>query len=815
MGLGFVNTAKVLACCLMVIPFAGTAPKSALDFRRLPHFTSEADTARRAELEVLLRVGRELLKGGHPAKAEERFELLWKSAAQSGAYDLAARGLGNAGACQFALHRYRQAAQSFIEAHRLALVAGDRSGAAIFEFNLASLYSEMGEVDAAVEWTERSLRFLAGKDRSEHLAELLIQLGSLRARQGRPDESAELFRQGIETADRDRNLPLYALGWNRFGEELMRRRDHTGAERAFLEAFRVRSVRGVALASSYTNLGKVRLELGDLDAASVLLDRALESSGRPQGVPALDVYRVRGEVRLRERRWQEALDDLRIAVRLERAWRGSAPLNDAARLGAEGILAGAYGALIEAGNRLYLQNGDAEVIRETFEAAEENRANSLRLLIYGGRDKYQKLPAVYWAAIDRLQRAEAGVLRERTAETSAQVKAARAGLVRLEAEWTPDAVPLPADLLVHVESALDADTALLSFHLGDSISWLWAVDHSGLALYALPERQEIERQVQAAARAIRDDTPDAMPAGSALHHTLFGALGERFQRKSRWLLALDMALFDAPLATLTDKPAGPAVYLAERHILQVIPGAGAWLDQPRPQLARDSRLFVGVGDPIYNTADPRLSRPPGILSRFFGSTRAAAPALSLPRLVASGPEIETCARSWEGVHVLLRGADVSRRKLAEQFERNPAVVHFATHFLETSDRTAAMIPLGLGGGNGIEILPALEISHWRLQSALVVLSGCHSAAGATLRGSGLLGLTRAWLTAGARSVVASRWPTPDENSSLFRTFYGALGGHSRQGSAAALRAAQLEMLRSGGWRARPRYWGAYFVIGTE
>src|SRR5207245_685731 len=149
----------------------------------------------------------------------------------------------------------------------------------------------------------------------------------------------------------------------------------------------------------------------------------------------------------------------------------------------------------------------------------------------------------------------------------------------------------------------------------------------------------------------------------------------------------------------------------------------------RSDPARPSSLFVGVGDPIYNAADPRFfRRPPGIVARWFGAVEAARPALWLPRLVGSGREVEACARSWTGEHVLLRGADVSRRKLAEQLERNPAVVHFATHFLEASDRTAAMIPLGLGGGNETEILPALEISHWRIHAGLVVLSGCDSAA---------------------------------------------------------------------------------------
>ena len=40
-------------------------------------------------------------------------------------------------------------------------------------------------------------------------------------------------------------------------------------------------------------------------------------------------------------------------------------------------------------------------------------------------------------------------------------------------------------------------------------------------------------------------------------------------------------------------------------------------------------------------------------------------------------------------------------------------------------------------------------------------------------------------------------------------------GTGRRSAVEALRAAQTEMIRSGGWRARPRYWGAYFVVGNQ
>jgi CHAT domain-containing protein len=79
----------------------------------------------------------------------------------------------------------------------------------------------------------------------------------------------------------------------------------------------------------------------------------------------------------------------------------------------------------------------------------------------------------------------------------------------------------------------------------------------------------------------------------------------------------------------------------------------------------------------------------------------------------------------------------------------------------------------------------------------------------------MLGLTRAWLAAGADDVIGSRWNTPDETGALFGAFYRNLRVLPGSRPAQALRAAQLEMLHSGDWRARPRYWGAYFVTGIE
>jgi CHAT domain-containing protein len=77
-----------------------------------------------------------------------------------------------------------------------------------------------------------------------------------------------------------------------------------------------------------------------------------------------------------------------------------------------------------------------------------------------------------------------------------------------------------------------------------------------------------------------------------------------------------------------------------------------------------------------------------------------------------------------------------------------------------------------------------------------------------------MGLTRAWLMAGARAVVATEWATPDDVGVFFRRFYQQLRRAAPGDPADALRAAQIEALRSKGWRSQPSFWAGYFALGN-
>ena len=67
-----------------------------------------------------------------------------------------------------------------------------------------------------------------------------------------------------------------------------------------------------------------------------------------------------------------------------------------------------------------------------------------------------------------------------------------------------------------------------------------------------------------------------------------------------------------------------------------------------------------------------------------------------------------------------------------------------------------------------------EIAAHPVSASLVVLNGCHSGRGNALPGAGLMGLTRAWIGAGARAVLATRWDIPDEaGKTMMVEFYRA------------------------------------------
>jgi CHAT domain-containing protein len=143
-------------------------------------------------------------------------------------------------------------------------------------------------------------------------------------------------------------------------------------------------------------------------------------------------------------------------------------------------------------------------------------------------------------------------------------------------------------------------------------------------------------------------------------------------------------------------------------------------------------------------------------------------------------------------------------------------IHFATHSLINNQHPALSgIVLSLVDGQGEPqdgFLRLHDIYNLKLQAELVVLSACQTALGKEVRGEGMIGLTRGFMYAGAPRIVASLWKVSDRATvELMKRFYQKMFRENLR-PAAALRAAQLSMLRERQWSAA-YYWAGFVLQG--
>jgi CHAT domain-containing protein len=101
----------------------------------------------------------------------------------------------------------------------------------------------------------------------------------------------------------------------------------------------------------------------------------------------------------------------------------------------------------------------------------------------------------------------------------------------------------------------------------------------------------------------------------------------------------------------------------------------------------------------------------------------------------------------------------------------------------------------------------------KLPAELVVLSACRTGLGKEVKGEGLIGLTRGFMYAGAPRVVVSLWSLSDRpTAELMARLYKKMLGRARLPPAAALRAAQVEMLTDKRWE-HPYFWAGFVLQG--
>jgi CHAT domain-containing protein len=180
----------------------------------------------------------------------------------------------------------------------------------------------------------------------------------------------------------------------------------------------------------------------------------------------------------------------------------------------------------------------------------------------------------------------------------------------------------------------------------------------------------------------------------------------------------------------------------------------------------------------------------------------------LPALPFAEEEARAVAALY-GTHAVT-GEHVTRAAVMSALDSE--VVHFAGHAVVNDARPSeSALVVWDPGGPGLAAADIRSVSC--AHSRLIVLAACESAAGLMTRTEGPIGLARAFLAAGAPSVVASQWTVGDRTSKeLIVKFHEE---YLRTGNAAtSLRRAQVTMIRSSEESFRhPRNWAGFVAFG--
>jgi len=398
--------------------------------------------------------------------------------------------------------------------------------------------------------------------------------------------------------------------------------------------------------------------------------------------------------------------------------------------------------------------------------------------------------------------------------------------------------------LQETQSALRSGEAYYKLiAVGEALYGLWATSGSSRVVPIALSRKDLSREVQ----KIRDsivtiekgkvvNRPFDIDASHALYKALFGAVHEDLTAVSHLVVEPDAAMLQLPPSVLVTDNAGIAAYKARTIDIDAdafdFTGI-AWLGRERAiSIAVSPRAFLD----IRKLAPSQAARPYlGLGSNAVPVPKAVAAVASecdWPMSVWQRPikpdELLFAAKTIGGASVVRTGTSFTDAGLlADNALDQYRVLHFATHGLVSAPRKdcparpALVTSFAAEGSDGL--LSFKEIFDLRLDADLVILSACDTAGLATVAASreagvtnggnyALDGLVRAFTGAGARAVIASHWPVPDDFDATRRLISGMIEGRPGQSLGQALSEAEGRLMNDA-QTSHPFYWAAFVIVG--
>lgn len=363
---------------------------------------------------------------------------------------------------------------------------------------------------------------------------------------------------------------------------------------------------------------------------------------------------------------------------------------------------------------------------------------------------------------------------------------------------------------------LRSNEVLLAYKVNPGKTYLWIIEKGKdtSAIEIDVSREELIRRV-GEFRGFMEN-PDSLEAydpekGQALGRLLLGEALSRIDPAKNIIITPDGVLNILPFeALIVGKTSNTVQYLGEKYKISYYPSASVMATMRRfKESPKSSNPLFALGDPVYDDSDLRYSlkksgnialaaadKTPGLNLR----SALVRSGFSLPRLPETRDEVlrigELFGYKTNDPNIKL-DMDATKSELLKSNLGNYRFIHFATHGILSGDIPYILEPalvLTQPGNRNPEdgFLKMSEILELKLNADAVVLSACKTALGKEIAGEGVVGLSRAFMLAGSKSVIVSLWSVESNSTAvLMKSFYSHLKpGRSKE---EALRLAKQEL----------------------
>jgi CHAT domain-containing protein len=334
--------------------------------------------------------------------------------------------------------------------------------------------------------------------------------------------------------------------------------------------------------------------------------------------------------------------------------------------------------------------------------------------------------------------------------------------------------------------AQKAGATLLFYWLGPTQSWLWAITPQKTALFPLPAAPEIARVAGRYHNALLgpDDPLDSADAdGQALYRMLVAPAASLIPAGSSVVILSDGALNQLNFETLL-VPAPHLHYWIEDATVISAPSLTV-LASAKPSAAGERRLLL-LGDAI--SPDP-----------------------DYPTLLKASEEMREIERHFaRPEETVLAGPGANPEAYLASAPQQFAYIHFVAHGVAslTDPLDSAIILSPASTAEDSFKLYARSIIQHPIHARLVTISSCYGGGTRTYAGEGLVGLSWAFLHAGAHNVIGALWEVSDDSTpALMDSLYQGL--ERGLPPSVALRQAKLLLLHGPGAYRNPFYWAPF------